>query len=208
MIESFIWFSSYFHYLYPHLEFWIQFWASKCKRESNKWSQKWFEGISPINEGISLLSWECWDGSSWKSQGHLTNGHKQLKGGCKEHPDPDTVQCPGMGSNGHKVKHRVFCLNTEKQFLVVRVTEHWRRLPRNIVVPFWKYSKAVWTCSSSSWSKWPCFSRAIGPDALPKVPSHVNPYSWVYFLPCIKAESGNKYGKITLSKYVCLNNKF
>ena len=35
--------------------------------------------------------------------------------------------------NGHKLKHRRFPLNIRKDFFTVRVTEHWHRLPRDIV---------------------------------------------------------------------------
>ncbi|KFV79126.1 hypothetical protein N308_13297, partial [Struthio camelus australis] len=35
--------------------------------------------------------------------------------------------------NGHKLKHRKFHLNIRKNFLTVRVTEHWSRLPREVV---------------------------------------------------------------------------
>ncbi|KFV80724.1 hypothetical protein N308_09504, partial [Struthio camelus australis] len=35
--------------------------------------------------------------------------------------------------NGHKLKHRKFCLNLRKNFLTVRVTQHWNRLPREAV---------------------------------------------------------------------------
>ncbi|KFV76454.1 hypothetical protein N308_05929, partial [Struthio camelus australis] len=35
--------------------------------------------------------------------------------------------------NGHKLKHRKFHLNLRKNFLTVRVTEHWNRLPGEVV---------------------------------------------------------------------------
>ena len=34
--------------------------------------------------------------------------------------------------NGHKLKHRKFCTIVHKNF-TVRVTEHWNRLPRELV---------------------------------------------------------------------------
>jgi len=35
--------------------------------------------------------------------------------------------------NGHKMKHRKFDLNMRKNFFILRVMEHWNRLPREIV---------------------------------------------------------------------------
>jgi len=38
--------------------------------------------------------------------------------------------------NGHKLKHRKFHLNMRKNFFPLRVTEHWNRLPREVMVSF------------------------------------------------------------------------
>jgi len=35
--------------------------------------------------------------------------------------------------NGHKWKHRKYCLNTRKNFFTLRVMEQWNRLSREVV---------------------------------------------------------------------------
>ena len=37
--------------------------------------------------------------------------------------------------NGLKLEHRKFCGNMRENFLMLKMTEHWRRLPREVVEP-------------------------------------------------------------------------
>jgi len=46
---------------------------------------------------------------------------------------PDSFQwCPATGQ-GHKLNHRKFQLKMRKNVFTLRVTEHWNRLPREVM---------------------------------------------------------------------------
>jgi len=68
-------------------------------------------------------------------RGDLQNAYKYLKGECQEDGARPFSVVPSNSTrgNGYKLKQRKFHLNTRKDFFPLRVTEHWHRLPREVV---------------------------------------------------------------------------
>ena len=66
----------------------------------------------------------------------LVNAYKYLKGDGRQMDDATLflVVCSDRTrSNGLKLEHRNFHANMWKSFFMVRVMEHWMRLPREVV---------------------------------------------------------------------------
>ena len=66
----------------------------------------------------------------------LINVYKYLKGGGRQKDEArlfSVMNSNRMRSNGLKLEHRKFHTNMQKNFFMVRVMEHWNRLPREVV---------------------------------------------------------------------------
>ena len=136
----------------PHLECWVQFWASQFKTDRElleriqQRAMKMMRGLEQLPCEERLRELGLFSLERRRLRGGLLDVYKYRKGEYQEDwarlfPVVPSVRSRG---NGHKLQHRQFLLKVRKNFFTLRVAEPWHRLTRKVV-----WSPALETFKSS-----------------------------------------------------------
>ncbi|PKU47049.1 hypothetical protein llap_2655 [Limosa lapponica baueri] len=127
--------------LRPQLESCVQFSAPQFKRDRELLvrvqhsTTKMIKGLEHLLYEERFKELGLFSLEKRRLNGDLVYVYKYLKGGLKDDGAAlfSVVSSDRTRGNGHQLGHRKFHSNTRKNFFTVRVTEHWNRLPREVM---------------------------------------------------------------------------
>ena len=112
----------------------MRFNKSKCRVQER--ATKMIKGLGHLPYEEKQTNLGLFSLGKRRLRGDLISVYKYLKGSGRQMDEARlfSVVCTNRTrSNGLKLEHRKFRTNMRKNFSMVRVMEHWNRLPRDVV---------------------------------------------------------------------------